>query len=236
MSETVVYRSIPRPAKSLIDSLRGIPVADLHDEMSPLDRKQRLMSASLRPVFPGATFIGPAVTAFNTPGDNLMMHTALFLAEAGDVLVLSNGGVEAGALFGDNAVIQAQRKGVVALVADGPIRDTDGIRRLQFPAYSTSISVSKPSKAMPGTVNVPIVCAGVMVRPGDIVVGDSDGVIVIPPSEVERIVAAAKARIERDKAMHVAIAGGSTLFQELGGEEALKKVGAVIHDGHWPGA
>lgn len=236
MAETVVYRRIPRPDPSLIESLRGIPVADLHDEMNAVDRKLRLMNASMRPVFTGSSFVGPAVTAFNTPGDNLMMHTALFLAEAGDVLVMSNGGVPAGALFGDNAVMQAQRKGVVALIADGPIRDTDGIRRLKFPAYSTSISVSRPTKVMPGSVNVPINCAGVIVEPGDIVVGDSDGVIVIPHAEVGRIVAAARARIERDKAMHVAIAGGSTLFQQLGGEETLKKLGAEIRDGTWSGS
>ena len=164
------------------------------------------------------------------------MHTALYLAQRGDVLVMSNGGVANGALCGDNAALQAQRNGVLAMVVDGPVRDTDGIRRLEFPVFSTLVSVTRPTKAMPGTVNLPIVCGGVIVSPGDIVVGDSDGVIVIPPEEVPRIVLAARARIARDKLMQQAIADGSTLFQQLGGEAALGKLGAVIHDGAWQDA
>ncbi len=156
MSDTVIYRKIPRVDPALIESLRGIPVADLHDEMSAVDRKTRLMHHTMRPVVPELSFVGTAVTAFNSPGDNLMMHAALYYAEQGDVLVVSNGGEVNGSLWGGNAAIQAQRSGVQALVADGPIRDVTQIRELRFPVYATSISVTRPMKQAPGTVNVPI--------------------------------------------------------------------------------
>ena len=233
MTETQIYREIPRPDPALIEALRGIPVADLHDELSAVDRKVRLMAPALRPVIEGVRIVGPAVTAFNSPGDNLMMHTALYLAQRGDVLVLSNGGVPNGALWGDNASTQAKHKGVVGVIADGPVRDLDGIRQQGVPIWSTIVSATRPMKAMPGVVNVPIVCAGVLVSPGDIIVADTDGAIVVPWSEALRIAAAARARIARDARMQKAIASGSTLFEEIGCPAALERLGAVIQDGSW---
>jgi 4-hydroxy-4-methyl-2-oxoglutarate aldolase len=236
VQKTVVYRKIPRPQPSLIETLRGIPVADLHDEMDPVQRRLRLMHHSMRPLFPSAPFVGPAVTAYNTPGDNLMMHTALYYAEKGDVIVVSNGGIPHGALWGGNASIQAVRRGVVALVADGPVRDTAQVKDLAVAVWSTSITVSKPGKEAPGMVNVPINCAGVLVSPGDIVVGDEDGVIVIDPADAERLAAAARARIKRDDVMQTAIAKGSTLFEQIGCEDRLKALNAVVADGPWTAA
>ena len=233
MSQSVVYRKIPRPDPALIEMLRGIPVADLHDEMNVIDRRQRLMSTGMRSLLPGKSFVGPAVTAYCTPGDNLMMHAALYYAEKGDVLVVSNGGVPHGALWGGNATIQAVRRGVAALVVDGPVRDLAQVRDGDFCVWSTSHTVSKPGKEAPGSVNTPIACAGVMVNPGDIVVGDEDSVIVIDPRDVERLVTAARARIERDRIMQEKIAAGSTLFEQLNGAEQLRKVGAVVSDGPW---
>ncbi len=233
MSETTVYREIPRPDPALIEALRGIPVADLHDELNAVDRKVRLMSSRLRPVIDGERIVGPAVTAFNSPGDNLMMHTALFHARSGDVLVISNGGVPSGALWGDNASTQAKRIGLAGVIADGPVRDISGLRRVGVPVWSTIVSPSRPTKALPGSVNMPVVCAGVTVYPGDIVVADSDGAIVVPWEEALRVAEAARARIARDTRMQEAIRGGSTLFQEIGCETALQKLGAEIHEGPW---
>ncbi|MGE0801722.1 MAG: RraA family protein [Lautropia sp.] len=232
-SETVIYRQIPRPDPALVAALRDIPVADLHDELNAVDRKSRLLSHAMRPVIEGVRIVGPAVTAFNTPGDNLMMHTALYVAQRGDVLVFSNGGQPNGSLWGDNASIQAKRVGVAGVVVDGPVRDTDGIRRQGVPVWASIISPTRPTKAMPGTVNLPISCGGVIVSPGDLIVADSDGVIVVPVGEALRIAEAARARIARDARMHEKIVAGSTLFQEIGCEAALQKLGAVIHDGAW---
>jgi 4-hydroxy-4-methyl-2-oxoglutarate aldolase len=234
MSESIVYRQIPRPSADLIASLRGIAVADLHDEMSPIDRRCRLMAPSMRPLLPGRAVVGPAMTAFNTPGDNLMMHTALYLAERGDVLVVSNGGVPYGALWGGNATVQATQKGVVGIVIDGPARDTAQVRGHEgFGVWSTSVSVGKPGKEAPGSVNIPVLCGGVLVNPGDIVVADDDGVIVIDPQDVERLVRAARARMGRDEVMQASIHNGNTLFEQLSGLKQLEKVGAEIRDGHW---
>jgi len=233
MAESIVHRRIRRPDPALVALLEGIPVADLHDELNAVDRKVRLMAPTMRPVIEGVAIVGPAVTAFNTPGDNLMMHTALSLAQAGDVLVVANGGVANGSLWGENASIQAKRNGVAGVIADGAIRDVDGIRRQGIPVWATSISPTRPTKAMPGTVNLPIVCAGVTVHPGDIVVADTDGVIVVPEHEVRRVADAARARIARDRAMHEAIARGSTLFKEIGCDAALQKIGAIVIDEPW---
>ena len=236
MTETQIYRQIPRPDPALVEALRGIPVADLHDELSAVDRKVRLLSPALRPIIKGVRIVGPAVTAFNSPGDNLMMHTALYYAQRGDILVFSNGGAPNGSLWGDNASIQARQRGVAGVVVDGPVRDVDGIRKYGVPVWASIISPTRPTKAMPGTVNLPISCGGVVVSPGDIIVADSDGVILIPVGEAQRVAEAAKARIARDRAMHLLIERGSTLFQEIGCEAALQKLGAVIHDGHWRGS
>jgi 4-hydroxy-4-methyl-2-oxoglutarate aldolase len=233
LAETVIYRQIPRPDPALVEALKGIPVADLHDEMNAVDRKNRLLSAAFRPVIEGVRIVGPAVTAFNTPGDNLMMHTALYLAQRGDVLVLSNGGIVTGALWGDNASTQAKRIGVAGVVADGPVRDLDGLRRQGVPIWSSSVSPSRPTKAQPGSVNIPIACGGVVVYPGDLIVADTDGVIVVPVEEALRIAEAARARIARDVRMQEAIANGSTLFEQIGCAEALEKLGAQMHDGPW---
>lgn len=233
MSRTVIHRRIPRPSPALIELLRGIPVADLHDEMSVIDRRCRLMSPAMRPLLPGKAFVGPAVTAYNTAGDNLMMHAALYYAAPGDVLVVSNGGVAHGALWGGNATIQAVRKGIAAVVADGPVRDIAQVRENAFGVWSTCISVSKPGKEAPGTVNVPIHCAGVIVNPGDIVVGDEDGIIVVDPADAERIATRARARIERDARMQASIARGATLFEEIGGPKQLAALDAEIIDRAW---
>lgn len=234
MAESIIYRQIPRPAAGLVDLLRGIPVADLHDEMDPIDRRRRLMSPGMRPLLPGRSIVGPAATAYNTPGDNLMMHAALFFAEPGDVLVVSNGGVPHGALWGGNATTQATRKGVAGVVIDGAARDTAQVRMHEsFGVWSTSVSVSRPTKELPGTVNLPITCGGVLVNPGDIVVADEDGVIVIPPEQAERLALAALERIRRDERMQDAIRGGSTLFEQLSGFKQLERLGAEIRDGNW---
>jgi len=233
MSETVVYRTIRRPDPALVEALKGIAVADLHDELHATDRKVRLFGATMRPVIEGMTIVGPAVTAFNSPGDNLMMHTALYYARPGDVLVLSNGGVASGSLWGENASIQARRNGVAGVIADGPVRDLDGIRRQGVPVWATSITPSRPTKSLPGSVNVPVSCCGVIVHPGDLVVADTDGVIVVPEGEALRVAAAARARVARDRAMHEAMERGSTLYQEIGCDKSLEKLGAVVHDGPW---
>jgi len=233
LTDARIHRDIPRPDPALIECLRGIPVADLHDEMSALEQRVRLMAPAMRPVAPGRWFAGPAVTSFNPPGDNLMMHASLYFARAGDVLVATNGGVAFGALWGGNATQQALRKGLAGAVVDGPVRDTATIRELGFPACATMVSVSHPTKEQAGTVNLPVTCAGVVVNPGDIVVGDDDGVVVIAPDDVPRIAAAARARAGRDRALQAAVAAGSTIFEQMNGAATLERLGLRVHDGAW---
>ncbi len=122
---------------------------------------------------------------------------------------------------------------MVAAVIDGPTRDLAQVREVGFSVWSTSISVTRPYKQAAGFVNMPLYCAGVWVRPGDIVVGDEDSVIVIDPKDAERLAKAAKARIARDEKMQAAIRNGSTLFEEIGCPDKLSDLRAEIRDGPW---
>jgi 4-hydroxy-4-methyl-2-oxoglutarate aldolase len=236
MSTGQIFRSIPRCDDSVLLSLEGFGVADLQDAMDPQWRQPSLMNAEMRPVNPGVRILGRAVTAFNAPGDNLMMHCGLSVAQSGDVLVVSNGGVPHGALWGENAALFATRRGLAGVIVDGPIRDTDALRRLRFPVWSTLVSVSTPGKAKLGSVNVPLTCAGVLVRPGDIVVADGDGVIVLRPELVGPIVERATTRAQKDAAMQAAVSAGTSIFEHAGMDGILRELGTDIEDGTWNGA
>jgi 4-hydroxy-4-methyl-2-oxoglutarate aldolase len=236
MTTPIIFRDIPRPERDLIELLTKVGVADLHDEMNPSQRCECLMSASMRPRGSGAKLVGPAITALNIPGDNLMMHTAEHLAQPGDVVVVSNGGFAFGALWGANVSYQAMGKHLAGAVIDGPVRDTPTLAGLALPVFSTSISPSKPGKGVLGSVNTPMLCDGVRVTPGDIVVADADGVLVLPRSGARRLAEAAYARIERDHGRRDAFLEGRTSFELTGMADTLATLGAVIEDGMWLGA
>jgi 4-hydroxy-4-methyl-2-oxoglutarate aldolase len=228
-----VYAEIPRVDPALLARLKDISVADLHDALDVDWRLRTLMAPQMRALVPGVHFVGQAVTAFCPAGDNLMMHAGLFLARPGDVLVVSNGGIPLGALWGDNAGLQARNKGIAAVVVDGPIRDTDALRRMQFPVWSTHVSVSTPSKDKLGSVNVPIQCGGVLVNPGDIVVGDGDGVLVLPPAIIPVIAKRAGERAAKDAKLRAAIEAGGTLFETLAFDKSLEALGGTIQQRSW---
>jgi len=230
-----LYKSIPRVSADKIDALRGIGVADLHDALNVDWRALTLMRGNMRPILPDAAIVGQAVTAYCPPGDNMMMHCALYYAQPGDVLVLSNGGVENGAVWGENATIYAQKKGLAGVVADAPVRDTAGLRERGLPVWSTIVSVSTPGKSRIGSINVPIECAGVVVNPGDIVIADSDGILILPVDIALPAAERARARVENDKLIHKMIASGGSMFEALKLENALKDMGVEVDEGSWNG-
>ncbi|MEX2408146.1 MAG: dimethylmenaquinone methyltransferase, partial [Rhodovibrionaceae bacterium] len=180
MIEPVVYKSIPAVDPALVARAAEIGVADLHEGLGVVAGRMALMSPRMRPLNRGLCVAGQAVTAFNYPGDNLMLHMALRLAEKGQILVLTNGGGEQGALWGEMAATYAMKKGVGGIVVHGAIRDVDALSKMGSPVWSTAISPTHPDKKSAGAVNVPIVCDGVLVNPGDVIVADGDGVISVP--------------------------------------------------------
>ena len=231
--QSVVYKRIPRLDPALIERARRINVADLHEGLGPVVGRQCLMRPEMRAVFPAARVCGQAITSFNFPGDNLMLHAAFTVAEPGDVLVLTNGGSPQGALWGEIASYYSRIRKLSGAVIDGATRDTVQITEMGFPVFASYISVSYPGKRGPGAVNVPVTVAGVTVNPGDLVVGDADGVIAIPPAQVETAVSNAEARMAKEAEIKRKLDDGKTLYEVAGVKALFEAAGIEEIDGIW---
>jgi 4-hydroxy-4-methyl-2-oxoglutarate aldolase len=230
--KSVIYNQIPTSDPALIARAAKFGIADLHEAVGAVAGRLCLMSPKMRPIGPGR-ICGPAVTAFNYPGDNLMIHAALNLATEGQVLVFTNGGSSQGALWGDVACGFAKKKGVAGAVVDGAVRDTDAIRDLDFPVWATHISVEHPEKRGPGAVNVPVVLGGVLVEPGDIIVADADGVLVIPRKLLQHAVEGAEKRAAAEVTFRARIAAGELPLDILGLRQVIENLGIEQRDATW---
>lgn len=229
----IICTRIPLPDPALVAEAAKYAIADLHESLGAVQGRMALMSARMRPLLDGRRISGAAVTSHNFPGDNLMIHVALNLAQRGQILVLANGGGTQGALWGDVACTFAAKKGLAGVIADGPVRDVEALRRMKFPVWSTSISPSHPEKRGPGSVNVPIVADGVLVEPGDVIVADDDGVLVIPQAHLARAVEGARARAAKEVAIRARIEAGESLFEILNMEAAVRAGGIEQVDKTW---
>lgn len=230
MQDNVVYRRVHRADASLIARAAALPVSDLYEALPARDAA--LMSPRMRPIMPGLRIAGSAVTVRCPPGDNLMMHRGLLLAEAGDVLVVAVGS-ERGAQWGDLAAVYAQHKGMAGVIVDGSVRDVDALTALRFPVWATTVSPSHPDKKAPGAVNVPVTCDGVRVHPGDVVCADGDGVLVIPRDQLGAVVDAAERRQAGEERIVAAIKAGQTLFALHDMDAAFEASGVREIDAAW---
>ncbi len=159
------------------------------------------------------------------PGDNLMVHKALQVAGPGDVVVVNTCGNVTSAVFGEMMCTTAAAKKLGGIVVDGAIRDVSGIARLAFPAFSRSVSPGACDKDGPGEINVPVSCGGTVVLPGDIIVGDADGVVVVPRASAEEVLALADALVARERKRVAEILGGELYKAEI--DESLRKKGVI---------
>ncbi|MDQ7908171.1 4-carboxy-4-hydroxy-2-oxoadipate aldolase/oxaloacetate decarboxylase [Phytohabitans sp. ZYX-F-186] len=176
------------------------------------------LDPGIRPIQSGATVAGRAVTAHCHPGDNLAIHRALLAAGPGDVLVVAAGGHLAG-YWGEILAVAAQHKGVAGLVVDGGCRDTAALRRMGFPVWSAGVCVHGTVKRTAQSVNEPVVAGGVLVSPGDYVLADDDGVVVVPAARVGAVLDAAEARRDKEAAAFARLRAGATTFDVLGIED-----------------
>jgi 4-hydroxy-4-methyl-2-oxoglutarate aldolase len=229
----IICTRIPLPDPALVAEAAKYALADLHESLGAVQGRMALMSSRMRPLLQGRRISGAAVTSYNFPGDNLMIHVALNVAERGQILVLANGGGTQGALWGDVACTFAAQKGIAGVVADGPVRDIDALREMDFPVWATSISPSHPEKRGPGSVNVPIVVDGVLVEPGDVIVADGDGVLAIPQAHLARTLKGARQRAEREIAIRERIKAGESLFEILNMQAAVEGAGIRQVDATW---
>ena len=220
MSSSKVFLKVRRVDAAIVAQAREVTVADIHESMGTPGRVA-LMGARMRPLKEGQPKIaGPAVTAFCWPGDNLMMHRALYLAQPGDVLVVVCQAELSGAQWGDLATRYAMQKGLAGVVVQGCARDVDQVRALGFPVWSTHIWPVHPNKSGHGFVNAPVVCEGVEVRPGDLIVADGDAVICVHRDDAASVVAAAKVKMRKEDETINKVQAGASIW-ELSGAAAI---------------
>lgn len=184
-----IYSQINRPAKELLESFSGLPVANIADNMN----RMFCIDASIRPMN-SAALLGPAFTIKSRPGDNLLLHKALDMAQPGDILVVDAQGDMSNSIMGELMVLWAKKRGLGGFVIDGAIRDIGSIKEMNIPVYAKGITPAGPYKDGPGEINAPVVCGGVVVNPGDIIVGDEDGVVVVRPEDAAELVKKTKAK------------------------------------------
>jgi RraA family protein len=206
MSATLRILEMPvRPDARLIGEFAKSVTAHLSDSMERL----YAAGAELRPMHAGGRLAGPAFTVKTAPGDNLLVHKAIDMARPGDVIVVDAGGFTGAAVVGEIMTRWAARRGIAGLVIWGAIRDAEELRRGPFPVYACAVTHRGPYKNGPGEINVPIGIAGMPVHPGDIVVGDADGVVAVPLAIAERVLASAKAIREKERVVMQDIEAGT---------------------------
>ncbi len=187
-----------RPDPELVEKFRGIPVANIDDNMGRI----AAVNNEIVPIGKGY-LLGPAFTVKVPQGDNLMFHAAMDLAKPGDVIVIDAGGFTDRAIFGELMATYCKQRGISGIVCDGAIRDSDALAQMEnFPVYAKSATPNGPYKNGPGEIGTPVVIGGKVIHPGDIIVGDADGVLVIAPEDAPALLEAAeKVQVKEDKIM-----------------------------------
>lgn len=188
-----IYSEVNRPPRALVERMGKLPVACIGD----IQNRLYVMNPAIRPMS-DAPIYGTAFTVLVPPGDNLMVHKALDMAQPGDVIVINAMGDVTHAILGELMGTYARSLGIAGFVVDGSVRDGDSFIQMKYPVFAKAFSASGPYKNGPGEINVPIACGGVVVFPGDIIVGDRDGVVVVPAGSAEEIATKAEKKEQQE--------------------------------------
>lgn len=216
-----IARRTRKVEPATVAKFRELPVANISDSMS----RMTAGGARLRPMHAGGALAGPALTVKTRPGDNLMIHKALDIADPGDVIVVDGGGDLTNALIGEMMAAHAEKRGIAGMVLYGSIRDYDSIHASTYPIFAAGVTHRGPYKDGPGEINVAIAIDGMVIEPGDLIVGDGDGLLCIPFALTEEVYRAAKAKNDAENKQITAIRAGTSDRSWV--DATLKKLGVI---------
>jgi 4-hydroxy-4-methyl-2-oxoglutarate aldolase len=221
-----IVRRIKRADAETIRSLGELGVATIHEAQG----RTGLMRPCMRPIYPTARVAGSAITVSSQPGDNLMIHAALEVCQAGDVLVVTTTSESTDGMFGELLAVSARAQGVAGLIIDAGVRDVADLTAMDFPVWAKAISAQGTVKATAGSVNVPVVCAGAAVQAGDVIVADADGVVVVSRASAAEIARLGKARIVKEQGTRERLRKGELGLDFYGFRAKLAELGVVYRD------
>lgn len=224
--EKYVVRNITRPSQEILEEYNQLDVSTVYEAQG----KQGLLSRELRPIIEGAKLCGPAVTVTCPTGDNLMVHAAIEVCKPGDILVVNTIGESRAGMIGELIVTALIKRGVKGIITEAGIRDVAQLRELGFPVWTRSIYSQGNNKSKGGWVNAPAVCGGMLVNPGDLILADDDGVVVVKKGDLETTLEASKQRGIKEVGTKEKIARGELSLDFYNLRPVLAKEGVVYYD------
>jgi 4-hydroxy-4-methyl-2-oxoglutarate aldolase len=222
-----VIRTVARADAEVAARLAAAGVASVHEAQG----RSGLLDPTLRPILPDIRIAGPAVTAHCHPGDNLMVHLAVETCRPGDVLVVAMASANSDGMLGELLATSLRARGVIGVVIDAGVRDVAVLRAMRFPVWSRAISAQGTTKNAAGSVNVPVVCAGQLVRPGDVMVADDDGVVCVPAEAAIGVAERAEQRSANEATTREKLAKGELSVDLLGLRAVAARLGIAYDDG-----